>query len=406
MSVLFTPRTIGKVEIPNRFVHSATHECMAGHDGEVTDELIKRYSRIARGGAGLIIPGYLYVIPNGRAVHYQTGIHSDDMIEGLKKVVNSVHTEGGKIVFQLAHAGRQTYKDLIGQTPMAPSRGPMDPSYMVRPREMAENEIREVIRAFGAAAFRAGAAGADGVQIHAAHGYLVNQFLSPFFNKRTDPWGGSDENRFRFIKEVVLEIRKNISDAMMLLVKLNTQDFTPRKGITPELAKRYSAWLAELPIDGLELSCGTISYSPFNMSRGDVPTEEIIFSFPLLRKIPARILLKRREGKFNMEEGYNLEAARLIKPVIGEVPLLVVGGLRRVDHMDDVIRNGFADFISMSRPFIREPNIVNRIREGKAEAVSCVSCNKCFAAIPNDLPVRCYNKISDWSKAVEGKTLE
>ncbi len=403
MSVLFTPRTIGKVEIQNRFVHSATHECMADHNGQVTDKLIKRYSRIAKGGAGLIIPGYLYIIPNGRAAHYQTGIHSDDMIEGLKKVVDSVHAEGGKIAFQLAHAGRQTYKDLIGQNPLAPSKGPMDTAYLVKPKEMVEDEIQEVIRAFGAAALRAKVAGADGVQIHAAHGYLVNQFLSPFFNKRTDSWGGSDEDQFHFIKEVVLEIRKNISDGMMLLVKLNTQDFTPKNGITPELAKKYSAWLVDLPIDGLEVSCGTISYSPFNMIRGDVPTKEIISNFPWWRKVSAKIVLKRREGKFDLEEGYNLEAAELIKSVIRDIPLLVVGGMRRVSHMEDVVENGNADFISMCRPFIREPDIVNRIREGKAETVSCVSCNKCFAAIPNDLPVYCYNKKADWSKAVEGR---
>ncbi len=392
MSILFTPQTIGKMEIQNRFVHSATYECMADHNGEVTSELIKRYSQIAKGGVGLIIPGYLYIMPNGRAVHYQTGIYSDDMIEGLKKLVDIVHSEGSKIVFQLAHAGRQTTKDTIGQTPLAPSKGPMDSAYMVKPKEMVEEDIQEVIRAFGAAAFRANEAGADGVQIHAAHGYLVNQFLSPFFNKRADSWGGSDENRFRFIKEVVLEVKKNISDEMMLLVKLNTQDFTPKKGITLDLAEKYSAWLAELPIDGLEVSCGTISYSPFNQSRGDVPTEEIIFNFPWWRKILGKMMLKKMEGKFDLEDGYNVEAAKLIKPVIGEIPLLVVGGLRKVAHMKEVVENGSADFISMCRPFIREPNIVNKIKEGKADAVACVSCNKCFAAVANDMPVHCYNK--------------
>jgi len=392
MSVLFTPKKIGKMEIQNRFVHSATYECMADINGEVTDKLIKRYRRIVKGGVGLIIPGYLFIMPNGRAVHYQTGIYNDDMIEGLKKLVDVVHNEGGKIAFQLAHSGRQTTKDSIGQTPLAPSKGSMDSIYMVKPKEMMEEEIQEVISAFGAAAFRANEAGADGVQIHAAHGYLVNQFLSPFFNKRTDSWGASDENRFRFIKEVVLEVKKNISDEMAILVKLNTQDYTPKEGITLELAKKYSAWLAELPINGLEVSCGTISYSMFNMVRGDVPTEEIISTYPLWRQILGKMLLKKMEGKFDLEEGYNLEAAKLIKPVIGEIPLLVVGGLRKVAHMKEVIENGFSDFISMSRPFIREPNIVNRIRDGKAGAVACVSCNKCFAAAANYMPVYCYNK--------------
>lgn len=392
MSALFTSKKIGQKEIQNRFVHSATYECMANHSGAVTDKLIKRYSHIAKGGTGLIIPGYIFVMPNGRAVKYQTGIHNDDMIEGLRNLVDVVHDQGSKIAFQLVHSGRQTDKNTIGQTPIGPSKGPRDNIYMTKPKEMTEEEIQETIKAFGAAAFRAGEAGADGVQIHAAHGYLINQFLSPFFNKREDYWGGSDEKRFRFIKEIAQEIRKNIPDDMFVLVKLNTQDYTPKEGITIELSKKYAEWLADLPIDGLEVSCGTLSYSMFNMIRGDVPTKEIIMRFPLWRKILGKLMLKNMEGKFDLEEGYNLEAAKAIKPVIGEMPLFVVGGLRRVAHMEEVLNNGFADFISMSRPFIREPNIVKKIKEGKSDAVACVSCNKCFAAAANDMPVYCYNK--------------
>lgn len=179
---------------------------------------------------------------------------------------------------------------------------------------------------------------------------------------------------------------------MFVLVKLNTQDFTPGEGITIELSKKYAQWLAELPVDGLEVSCGTLCYSMFNMVRGDVPTEEIIMRLPLWKKILGKLLFKGMEGKFDLQEGYNLEAARAIKPVIGEIPLFVVGGLRRVAHMEEVLENKFADFISMSRPFIREPDIVKKISDGNADAVTCVSCNKCFAAAANYMPVYCYNK--------------
>jgi len=271
MSVLFTPRAIGDTPVSNRFVHSATYECMAGDDGTVTDDLVRRYARIAKGGAGLVIPGYLFIMPNGRAAYRQTGIHHDDMIDGLKGLTDAVHDEGSRIVFQLVHAGRQTHGPLIGQTPLAPSKGSRDYIYMTKPREITEEEIQQIIHAFGSAARRAEEAGADGIQIHAAHGYLVNQFLSPYFNKRTDSWGGSDEERFRFLREIIIEVRKTMPAEMALLVKLNTQDHTPKSGITLDLAEKYASWLAELEIDGLELSCGTISYSAFNMVRGDVP---------------------------------------------------------------------------------------------------------------------------------------
>jgi 2,4-dienoyl-CoA reductase-like NADH-dependent reductase (Old Yellow Enzyme family) len=392
MSTLFEPKSIGKISVKNCFVHSATYECMADSKGKVTDKLINRYRRLARGGVGLIIPGYCFVMPNGKSANYQTGIHNDAMIDGLKELVDTVHNEGSKITIQLMHSGRQTSKETIGQTQIAPSKGHMDTIYMAKPREMTEDEIQMVIDAFGKAAARAKISGADGVQVHAAHGYLINQFLSPFFNRRNDIWGGSDENRFKFIKEVILEIKKNISDKMILLVKLNTQDFTPKKGITLQLAKKYSEWLSELPIDGLELSCGTLSYSMFNMVRGDVPTNELVSAFPLWRKIIGNFMLKKMEGKFNLEEGYNIEAAKLIKPAIGKIQLMVVGGMRRIDHMEEVIEKGYADLISMSRPFIREPNIVNKFKEGTADKVACVSCNKCLAGVVNNLPVACYNK--------------
>jgi 2,4-dienoyl-CoA reductase-like NADH-dependent reductase (Old Yellow Enzyme family) len=202
MSILFEPLNLGNVQIKNRFVHSATYEAMALETGEVSDQLIKKYQILAKGEVGLIIPGFMYVHPLGRSYTYQTGIHNDRMIPGLRKLVEAVHREGGKIAFQLVHAGRQTTKAIIGQTPIAPSSKGRDPINFVKPKEMNPNQIREVIQAFCMAAHRAVESGADGIQLHAAHGYLINQFLSPFFNHRGDEWGGSDANRFRFLKEL------------------------------------------------------------------------------------------------------------------------------------------------------------------------------------------------------------
>jgi 2,4-dienoyl-CoA reductase-like NADH-dependent reductase (Old Yellow Enzyme family) len=179
---------------------------------------------------------------------------------------------------------------------------------------------------------------------------------------------------------------------MLILVKLNTNDFTPKQGIVPPLATKYAGWLAELGIDGVEVSCGTILYSFMNMSRGEVPVDELVSGLTWWKKPLARLMLNRLAGRCDLEEGYNLEAAKLIKPVLGEVPLIPVGGLRNLRHMEEVLERKWADFISMSRPFIREPDLVRKFREGKAKFASCVSCNRCLAAINNDMPLRCYYK--------------
>ena len=184
MSILFTPITLGDLQIKNRFVHSATYEVMASETGEVSDKLVKRYQNLAKGEVGLIIPGYMFVHPLGRCSKYQTGIHTDDMIPGLRRLVEAVHQEGGRIAFQLVHAGRQTTKAMIGQTPISSSSKGRDPIYLVKPKAMSPDEIQEVIRAFGKAASRAAEAGADAIQLHAAHGYLINQFISPFFQSK------------------------------------------------------------------------------------------------------------------------------------------------------------------------------------------------------------------------------
>ena len=392
MSILFTPINIGNVQVKNRFIHSATCESMSLMTGEVSENLIKRYQTLAKGEVGLIIPGYMYVHPLGRSYRYQTGIHSDDMIPGLTKLVQSVHQEDGKIVFQLVHAGRQTAKAIIGQTPIGPSSRGRDPVNFVKPKEMNPDQIQEVIQAFRAAADRAVRAGADGIQLHAAHGYLINQFLSPYFNRRKDEWGGSDVKRFRFLKELISVVRGTLPQGMPLLIKLNTDDYTPQEGITPALALIYAEWLSDLKIDGLEISCGSATYSYMNMCRGDVPVKEFVNSLPLWKKPFGRLMLKSRVGKYDLEEGYNLEAAKVIKPALGRIPLSVVGGFRKVTQMEQVLEKQHADCISMCRPFIREPFLVKHIKEGKVTIAACVSCNKCLAALQNNIPVRCYHR--------------
>jgi len=392
MSVLFDPIMIGGLEIRNRFVHAGTYECMADEHGRVTEQLLARYRSLARGEVGLIIPGYLSIHPLGKATPHQTGIDDDDKIAGLTSLARTIHDEGGKACFQLVHAGRPTTKKYIGQTPMAPSSVGRDPMFMVKPRELTEAEIYEIIEAYGSGARRAVQAGTDAIHISAGAGYLPSQFLSPYLNQRKDQWGGSDENRFRFVREVVSTVRNEMPKDMPIIMKLNAHDFTPKDGVTPPLAKRYAAWLSELGIEGLEITTGTTVFSNMHMWRGKVPVDEFVRPLPWWQKPLAKIVLNRMVGKFDFEEAWNLKYVREIKPVLGNTKLFLVGGMRRLEHMEKVVEDGLADCISMCRPFIREPFLVKHFREGKTTQAACESCNKCVGAIVNNLPLRCYVK--------------
>lgn len=385
MSVLFSPFNLNKLEIKNRFIFSACLDNLATDQGFVSDEMINKNRKIAKGEAGLIISSFIAVHPLGRSRRYELGIYSNDMIPGLQKLVDAIHNEGGKIIFQLGHGGVQTTEVIIGQLPSGPSAS-------LKNLEMNENNIQEVIQSFRSATIRSVEAGADGVQLQAAHGYLINEFLSPYFNHRTDLWGGSEENSFRLLRNIVSEIKKILPEGMPLLVKLNSNDYTPEEGITPELAVSYAKRLAQLNIDGMEVSCGTSSLSPWNTIRGDIPVKEICKSFPETQRSGVETFLNTLAGKFELKESYNLEATKMIKQVMGNIPVFAVGGFRHVSNMEEAVKNEYTDFISMCRPFIREPNLVKRIKEGKVKIASCTSCNKCLAAVVNDIPVKCYNK--------------
>ncbi|MFC1886200.1 hypothetical protein ACFLZM_04000 [Thermodesulfobacteriota bacterium] len=377
MSILFSSRQLGGIQVKNRFIHSACEDNLASESGEVTEEMIRKYRYLARGEIGLIISSHLFVHDSGRGNRYQAGIHTDEVIPGLKKWVDVVHRNGGLIALQLGHAGPQANKALINREPMGP--GNMD-----------DSEIRNIKETFALAAHRAWEAGADGIQLHAAHGYLLNQFLSPYFNQREDKWSGDDKNRFGLLGAIISNIKQTMPAGRIILIKLNTHDHTPEEGILPPLAATYAKWLADLQIDGLEISCGTSKGSPWNMCRGDVPVDEIVRSLPEHLKAKGEKAISSLAGRYPAEEGYNLYAAKTIKPEIGDLPLIVVGGWRSVEKMEAAMETGDADFISMCRPFIREPFLVKRLKEGRSRAATCKNCNRCLAALPNQMPVRCY----------------
>ncbi len=345
---LFEETSIKTMTLPNRFVRSATWEGMAREDGYVTERLVKLMSDLARGGVGLIISGHAYVEKRGQAGPWQLGVYDDFLIPGLRTMTDAVHGEGGKIALQLAHSGYFARKHITGQEPIAPSslKG-----VGKNPRHaMSKEDISQVVRAFGQAAGRAKEAGFDAVQIHAAHGYLLSQFLSPFYNHRDDEYGGAVENRARIILEILSSIRKIVGPDYPVLIKMNCADFIDN-GLVLEDSLKVAVLLEENGIDAIEVSGGVLTGGKLG---------------------PSRMGIKGAEY-----EAYFRNEARAFKGRI-RIPVILVGGIRSCQVAKALLDNGTADYFSMSRPLIREPHLINRWKAGDLRAAECISDNQCF----------------------------
>jgi len=387
MSVLFEPARIGSLELRNRFVRSATVESLCAEDGRVTDAYLKAYERLAKGGAGLIVPGNYYVSWLGRSYPLQTVVDRDEVIDDLRRLVSVVREHGARIVAQLNHGGRQADPKIIGQKPIGPS-AVRDKLSLVKPREMTEEEIEKTIEEFAEGARRMKEAGFDGVQIHAAHGYLVNQFLSAYTNRRRDRWGGSLENRMRFLVEVYKGVRAKVGEGYPILVKINAVDYT-KGGVTPEVCVAACRKLEELGIAAIEVS-GGIAEKGLSTIKGDIPMDLLMQGRTWIEKAGLRLAAKALRKAAAFEEGYFLPLAAEVKKHV-KVPILAVGGMRNLARMEEAVEKGWADFISLCRPLIRQPNLVRLFEEGKADASSCTSCNRCSLQILlHRRPMKCY----------------
>jgi 2,4-dienoyl-CoA reductase-like NADH-dependent reductase (Old Yellow Enzyme family) len=346
---LFGPTQIRSLTLANRFVRSATWEGLAREDGSTTPRLINMANQLAQGGIGLIITGHAYVSREGQAGGWQLGIYSDDFIPGLVEMTTSVHALGGKIAVQLAHAGVRAPYPLSGLEPIGPSV--LQTGSEPVGREMTRHDIEAVVRAFAVAAVRSQAGGFDAVQIHAAHGYLLSQFLSPYFNKRRDEYGGSIENRARLAIEVVKAVRNAVGPGFPVFIKLNSEDFLPGGFMVEEMVQT-AIMLEENGVDGTEMSGGTF------ISGKNMPS---------------------RPGKTaHGEPGvYYEDAARQYKEKV-QVPLMLVGGIRNFETAERLVAEGLTDYIALSRPLIREPELVIRWKSGDRRPATCISDNGCF----------------------------
>ena len=349
MPTLFEQTTINGMVLRNRLVRSATWEGMCDPDGRPSRRLIDFYQALARGGVGLIMTGYTFVRPDGKQLPGKMGIHTDAFGDDFMALTRTVHEAGGKIAVQLVHAGGQTDSANAGRRPFAPSALQLE-QYPEVPAELTTAEIRDVVEAFGQGARRAKDWGFDGVQLHGAHGYLINQFLSPLTNHRTDEYGGKIENRCRFLLEVYQRVREAVGPDYPVMLKLNAADNLPG-GLSLADALVAAEKITAAGIDAIEVSAGTPASGDESPVRANIDSAA--------------------------KEAYNLSLALAIKKRV-RCPVMAVGGFRSYEVAEGALRDAGLQHVSLARPLIREPDLPNRWQAGDRRPATCISCNGCF----------------------------
>ena len=348
-SKLFSSGTIGNLEIRNRIIMPAMEPGLADENGFLDAFAASAYYGLrAKGGVGLIISGNVAVVAEGRAAALQAGLWRDDQLEAFKELSQVIHQEGAKFFVQLSHAGREVHP-LLGWEAVAPIAIP-SVALRTKPRELSREEIEELVNAFARAAQRAIEAGADGVEIHGAHGYLICQFLSPNMNHRQDEYGLNPAGRARFALEIIEAIRERCSKDLPLSFRLSADEMIA-DGIDPELACEYAGLFEEAGVDLLNVSACNYESAFFNLPN------------------------------YYLEEGCFIPLAETIRSEI-EIPVAAVGRIRKRSMAEQAIESGSTDFVAIGRPLIADPYLPAKFKRERDEEVRpCLSCNKCLDSI-------------------------
>lgn len=384
--MIFEKAEISGLILKNRIIRSATHDGLADDNGAPSDKLIRKYELLAQNDVGCIITGYAGVSENGMSPYpAMLKIHMDELVEPYKELTQAVHKYNTPIIMQLAHCGRQTSSKVIGTKKQAPT-AKRHLFYPDKAQKLNENGIYEIIYDFVNAAIRAEKAGFDGVQLHAGHGYLLHDFLSPYGNERNDKWGGSTENRCRIVEIIINTIKKKTS--LPVWVKISAED-NRKNGMNIDEAVKICKILENAGCDAIEVSCGTVE-DGMNTMRSKLMPMEAVFeyrepcaSFPKpLKKISlaAANLINPFIRQPSPLENFNVNNAALIKKAVS-VPVIAVGGIHRLADMENIVESGSADFVSMCRPFICEPNLARKLKDGRQQEAKCIMCNYCGLVI-------------------------
>jgi 2,4-dienoyl-CoA reductase-like NADH-dependent reductase (Old Yellow Enzyme family) len=390
MKKVFERSVIGPIELKNRILRSATHEGMGDQYGKPLKELYDVYEKLAKGGAGAIITGYVGVKRNGRTLFNQRMFDKDEYVADYKPFNLKLKNYNTPVILQLAHGGSQTSSKITGDVPLSAS--PTKNYFGERCKEASESEIEDIIDCFVKSIGRAKEAEFTGVQLHAAHGYLLSEFLSPFLNKRKDHWGGSVENRFRILKEILQRSREKVGH-FPIWVKVSAFDENRNRKELEEMIKGCQM-LQESGCDAIEVSCG-YGFKGFDTIRvPKIPVDAMLALLPdfknysSFKKSVFKIVVPLLIKKYKPIHNYNVKSAERIKKNVN-IPVIVVGGIRKLEDIKNIIENTEIDFVSMCRPFIIEPNIVNKFQEHQSVESKCIDCGYCLLGVASN-KLKCY----------------
>ena len=373
---VFSPGRIGNLELRNRVIRAGCFEGMC-QGGGVTEALIEHHRRVAAGGVAMTTVAYCSVSFDGRAFGHEMWMR-EEIVPDLKRLTDAVHTEGAATSIQLGHCGFFASRREIGRTPLGASPK-LCLFRLSRCQEMTEEQINEKVEDFGKGAALAKEAGFDAVEIHAGHGYLLSQFLSPWTNHRKDRYGGSLENRLRFPLAVIHRVREAVGPGFPILVKMNQRDGMRgglELGEAVEIARRFET----AGVNALIPSCGFTAKTPLYMMRGNVPTMEMAANQRNLFMRLGLILFGRfMVQKYPFERMYLLEGAQRIRDAV-RIPVVYVGGVLSLDDMNRAMSEGF-EFVEVGRAIVRDPDFVRKLQRSEIRESDCDQCNRCIATM-------------------------
>lgn len=371
------PAMLGPVRLRNRIIKAATSEGRSP-DGLVTDDLIDFHRRFADGGVGMTTVAYCTVADDAASAPGQI-LMSRRAVPGLRALADAVHEAGAAVSAQLGHGGVVATRKVNKVTPKAPSRF-VNPQSFDYCRPITRDEIHTVTDQFGDAAQIAVDAGFDAVELHLGHLYLPSSFLSPLMNRRKDEYGGSIDNRARFAREIARRVREVVGTRIAVIAKLSMED-GKRGGIALTESLRVVQLLdADRTLDAIELTQGSSVFKPMYLFRGDTPVDEFAAVMPPPMNLGVRMVGKRALGTYPYRDLYMLDAARQFVPVVRHTPLILLGGITAREHMQQAMDEGFG-FVAMGRALLREPGLVNQIREEPAKRSLCNHNNKCMVTV-------------------------